>query len=154
MRQRRLGLFALILPLLVTCRAPVATHPSKPSPRELIASSVALMDGTTVVLRFDPPPIYFMWRAQMERCSGLTRDGTPTFWIAAAITLNAQGAIGMFVRDERRIVLALGAETLSWVVRHEILHDLLNIEKGNPHPPEFLVDRCGALVQPSPAGGL
>lgn len=151
MRRAMVLLLSLaLLPFLVTCVAPTVTQQGQPSPRDIIADNVAVMDGTTALLRFSPPLAYFFWRSQVEQCSGVLREGIPSLWIAPIVELNAKGAIGMYIRDQRRIVFALGAETVAWVVRHEFLHDLLNITQGDTHPAEYFGEKCGALVYPPP----
>ena len=134
--------------LLATCRAPASTTPRARSTAELLAGNVSIMDGTTVILRFNPPPIYRMWRAEVEECSGVQREGDPTFWIAPKTKLNEGGAIGLFVRDQRRVVFALGFEAVDWVVRHEILHDLLDVRDNDGHPELYFKLRCRQLVWP------
>lgn len=114
----------------------------------IIERDIAFMYDTVPVLRFRAPPVYAMWRAEVEECSGLKREGAPSFWIAPT-TLMPNQWLGMYIRQKRQVVLALGAETVAWIVRHEYLHDLIN-EPG--HPAEFFGDsvslgRCGHLTR-------
>lgn len=143
---------AISASVLVTCRVPepnLAANAERAA-AEIIARNVSMLDGTTVVLRFEPPPIYAMWRAEVELCSGLRRDGAPTFWLAPVLILNRGGAIGMYIREQRRIVFGLGSESIAWIVRHELLHDMVvsakTIEESHPH--KYFVELCGPLVYP------
>lgn len=141
---------ALLLPLCVTC-APLPA-PGAPSPAtiaRLIGDNIGVLDSVTLVMRFPAPPIYAMWRAEVEACSGRTRVEDVTVWVAQRPMLNASGAIGMYIAASRRIVLGLGYETVAWTVRHEYLHHLLNLPPTvDAHPPEYFRGRCGALVYP------
>lgn len=153
MRRVRMLLALLALPL-VTCRAPVESPASSP-PAKVLARIVAenvVVFGATPVLRFTPPPIYTMWRIQVEQCSGLRREGWPTFFVAPTIRLELDAksfAIGLYRRDGQRIIFALGYEAVDWVVRHELLHWLLDVGPGEEsHPEEYFDTRCGRLVAP------
>lgn len=145
----RLALLLLAGIALSTCALPPETASTPQAAAQLIADNVAVMDGTITVMRFRPPPIYTMWRAEMEECSGLSREGSPTFWIASTVFLTKPGRLGAYVSPHRRIIFGLGNETLAWVVRHELLHDLINPAPGDTtHAPEFFEQKCGALVHP------
>lgn len=143
------GLCGALL-LLATC-TPRNQHALaiQATQQRILEADVAFID-TLPVLRFEAPPVYAMWRAEIAQCSGITRKGAPTFWITQRAVM-PNNWLGMYVRQQRRIVFALGAETVSWIVRHEFLHDAVD-EPG--HPPEFFGDSqqpglCGHLVRPT-----
>lgn len=147
-RRVAVGLMLLAATLAVTCARPVETEPTIERQAQILVRDIAFMHDTMPLLRFDPPPVYAMWMAEVEQCSGLRRDGQPTYWIAPRAVMHNDW-IGMYVRQERRAIFALGAETLAWVVRHEMLHDRLNLPG---HPPEYFGDelspgKCGHLVR-------
>lgn len=139
--------------LLATCvQLETAPAPAdeEMSRARLIAANTAVLDGSVTVMRFDPPPIYTLWRSEVEQCSGITRDGSPTYWVGSRPILNAKGALGFYVQGARRIVLGLGNESIAWIVRHEQLHDNLNLplNTADTHPPEFFRVKCRHLVFP------
>lgn len=145
------ALFVLLLSALSGCAtATVDTAAAvQATQARVLARDVAFMEDTIPVVRFPPPPIYAMWRAEVEECSGLHRDGGLTFWIAPRVLMPNKW-LGMYVRPKRQAIFALGSETVAWIVRHEILHDLSD-RPG--HPPEFFGDsvslgRCGHLTRP------
>lgn len=140
----------LLLALTATC-APLPTlhAPSSPRMAHLIADNIGVLDSTTMVMQFPAPPIYAFWRAEVELCAGRHRPGDATYWVAQRTILNAAGALGPYVRDERRIVLGLGNETVPWIVRHEMLHDILDLPRGvDPHPEAMFKKACGRWVFP------
>lgn len=145
--MRRLARLALLLPL-ITCMPPETLRTAeRPGLAQIIAAQIGMLDSSTMVMQFPPPPVYAMWRFEVESCSGVAREGWPTFWLAQRPILNPAGALGLFIRNERRIVLGLGQETVDWIVRHELLHDALNIPKTeDSHPALYFKEKCGALV--------
>jgi len=95
---------------------------------------------------FRAPPDYHKWWGLTERCSRLTGSYDRIRWYVvpdADSFPTADGEkVGYWSRtgDGARIIIAgryLGSEL---VVRHEMLHALLN--RGG-HPAEYFVQRCG-----------
>lgn len=76
-------------------------------------------------LPLEPLPIYAEWWAETEACSGRTGDlGAISWYTATGITSNGALASGLW-RPPHDIILLLGREDDDFVVRHEMLHDLL-----------------------------
>lgn len=155
----------LALCLLAACSVKhVPAPPHSPSERRaaVVMRDVRWIHDTIPILRFEPYFIYFAWKAEMESCSGVKREGMPVFYVAPISPLAGDGRIGFYAPDSRSVVLSLGYERDAWIVRHEILHYLLEpvIPKARPgeppeetairaHPPEFFERRCGPLVKQS-----
>jgi hypothetical protein len=151
----RVGAIAAASLVLITCASATTTTSVRDDGEmvraRLIAANTAVLDGTVTVMRFPAPPEYHAWRAEVEECSGLTRPGEVTYWIAAVQVMPPKQALGMYIRSERRIIFGLGFETAKWVFSHETLHDLLNIpDAQNTHPAEYFArgTPCGDLVNP------
>lgn len=130
----------------------------------VLTGTLAWVDDTVPVLQFKPPPIYGMWRLDVERCSSLTRAGWPKFYIAP-IPLHYDDILiaAFYVAPTQNIVFSLGAETQRGVVAHELLHWLLELTLPpapddastdaritRQHPPEYFERRCGALFHRDP----
>lgn len=156
---------ALLL-LAVALEACSVKHvePNTPSQRraDVLGNRIAWIADTVPILRYEPFFIYHAWKAAVEACSGIKRDGMPTFYVAPISPLASDGRIGFYAPDTRTVVLALGYERDQWIVSHEILHYLLElvIPKGRSgetmeetslrsHPPEYFTQKCGQLVSPS-----
>jgi len=92
------------------------------------------------------PAVYATWWAQVESCSGRTADLRRISWFAVPEVHYFE-----YRREEYNgywwgthdIVLAGRHVLNAYTVRHEMLHDLLDVGE---HPAEFFDDRCGALV--------
>ena len=120
----------LALPLLAACETPIGPRlPTNAEP-------------------FTPPAVYREWWALTEACSGLQGDFTRIAWFrvpgAESIPL-ADGTLvnGRWDRVSNRIVLAEESERFGDLVRHEMLHALL---QGGGHPRDAFIGRCGGTV--------
>lgn len=163
MRVLLVGLIALI-----ACGAHVAPLQAptlKDRRAEIIKRDIAFSHDSLPLLRFAPPPVYGMIRLAMEKCTGLTRDGWPTFYVA-----NVEEFPGyvwaFYVEHSRSVVFALGREAQSSTVAHEIGHFLLaphvDPRRGKDESHEAWVERthpaaiygpggtCSALLNPAP----
>ena len=98
---------------------------------------------------FTPEPIYLTWWAQMETCSGLSRDFAGVAWyvvpgedpfVAPAL---GRTVLGYWQRAGNRIVLLEFVPSRTALVRHEMLHALL---QRADHPAAYFNDRCGAVI--------
>lgn len=143
-RVYALAAMAASVCLLATCSAR-AKPVERPFLARLIEEHVSVLDSTTPLLRFTPPPIYTFWRAQVEQCSGLRNDTPISYWVASTVTLGKDGVLGMYVRSNQHIIFGLGNETVDWIVRHEMLHHLVN---KPDHPKEYFDVKCAAVVKP------
>lgn len=91
------------------------------------------------------PTIYRSWHEKTEDCSGLSGQFTELKWyvVPGVSTFpTARGPqVGLWAeeRGQHRIVLAGNYAEHEMVVRHEILHALLD---RSGHPPEYFVERC------------
>lgn len=145
---------------------PPPTRPSVDSVRERIArEDIGWTSDSIPLLRFNPPFVYYGWRAALEACSGLTRSGWPRFFLAPVHPLPGNYH-GFFAHDSDAIVLAFANEMERWIVAHEILHwlseDLIPAgKKGETqdemiertHPPELFGQKCAHMVNPPNRGG-
>jgi len=128
-RRRPIGrtfLPALLIPLLGCTTEPAS----------------ALPDGAQ---EFVPPTAYQVWWASTEGCSGIRGTlGRIKWYVVPGVSTfpTAEGEkVGIRIKtgDEVRIVLAGNYVEHEMVVRHEMLHALLN-RAG--HPAEYFQDRC------------
>jgi hypothetical protein len=88
--------------------------------------------------------LYAEWWAKTEACAGRKRDmATVTFYAVDAsdgrIKLNQTVAHAWWVRNGNRIYLPANALGEEWLVRHEMLHALL--QRGS-HPARQFVRAC------------
>ncbi len=103
----------------------------------------AALPGHAVALA--APPQYLQWWTKTEACAGrLGRlDGIAWYVVpdATAFMTPKGEEVGNWSRgsDGTRIVIADAYVGDELVVRHEMLHALL--DRGD-HPPEYFVDRC------------
>ena len=128
--------YRLVAPLLLVASVAVGCHDSL-APATLPSGSVPMI----------APETYARWWAETEACSG--RKGTikrvnwymvpnsDFFWYGG------ETYDGYWFRYHHQIILASASIPDSNVVRHEMLHDLL--DDGN-HPAEFFQKRCGGVV--------
>ena len=120
----------LALPLLAACETSVGPRlPTKAEP-------------------FTPPAVYREWWALTEACSGLQGDFTRIGWFhvpgAESIPLPDGTLVnGRWDRVSNRIVLAGQSERFGDLVRHEMLHALL---QAGGHPRDAFIGRCGGTV--------
>ncbi len=97
--------------------------------------------------RFAAPAQYRAWWALTEACSGLRGDFSAVTWYvvpnADSFSLEGETVNGAWSSDGNRIVLGASVTTDGSLVRHEMLHALLQSGK---HPrKQFLAD-CGDIV--------
>lgn len=91
-------------------------------------------------------PDYQVWWARTEQCSGISGDFSNLrfYQVPGAATFSSAvgTVVGLWTEDgrENRITLAGDYLDNELVVRHEMLHALLEREG---HPPEYFVTRCG-----------
>ena len=88
--------------------------------------------------------LYSDWWRKTEECSGRKGDMSEVTFYAVdaptgAIGLNGTVAHGWWVRQGNRIYLPANALGEEWLVRHEMLHALL--QRGS-HPAGQFVDAC------------
>ncbi len=88
--------------------------------------------------------LYQEWWRRTEECSGLKGDmSRVTFYAvdspSGSISLGREVAHGWWIRDGNRIYLPANALSEEWLVRHEMLHALL--QRGS-HPADYFVKRC------------
>lgn len=88
--------------------------------------------------------LYSEWWSKTEACSGRKADMSEVTFYAVdapngAIGLNGTVAHGWWVREGNRIYLPANALGEEWLVRHEMLHALL--QRGS-HPTKQFVDAC------------
>jgi len=99
-------------------------------------------------VRFDPPSIYERWWSFTRECSARTGDmSTVSFYVVPGVatfpTGDGHDAAGMWQPDARRIVIAGLSQLRGDVVRHEMLHALLDV---SGHPRGFFIQKCGGVV--------
>jgi hypothetical protein len=109
---------------------------------DMLAPAEPLPAGATI---FRPPPAYLAWWAETEACSGRTGRVEEIVWYVvpgAAEFMTPDGVeVGRWSRNTAgtRIVLAGDYQSHELVVRHEMLHALLDRED---HPALYFVTRC------------
>jgi hypothetical protein len=140
---------------------PARVHPSQDHRLRLTLRSALLLlvltaacsDTTTAphlvagAVGWSEQPGYATWWSQMESCSGRQApiSRISWYWTPDQPYFTYQGVDydGYWFRYRHQIVLGRDHVQDSAVVRHEMLHDLL--DRGD-HPAEFFVDRCGSLM--------
>lgn len=88
--------------------------------------------------------LYQSWWAKTEQCSGIRGDMSKVTFYAVdspsgAISLGTEVAHGWWIREGNRIYLPANALSEEWLVRHEMLHALL--QRGS-HPEDMFVQAC------------
>lgn len=88
--------------------------------------------------------LYEAWWQRTEACAGRSADMTEVKFFAVdaptgGIGLNGTVAHGWWVRQGNRIYLPANALGEEWLVRHEMLHALL--QRGS-HPAKQFVEAC------------
>jgi hypothetical protein len=150
-----------ILALVLFLAGCTTVHQPPPGPnirQRIAAENIAWYGDSIPIVRFSPPFIYAVWRLQVEGCAGKTRDGWPKFYIAPVNPLGTR-VLALYVHASNSIVFALGEELQDWVVRHELLHFLLNGEGPGQHPVEYfgappigdqpaVQGKCTSLITP------
>ncbi len=102
---------------------------------------IAPMDRAWVVPTLQ---LYQEWWSRTEACSGRTGDmSAVTFYAvdspSGAISLGRDVAHGWWLREGNRIYLPANALGEEWLVRHEMLHALL---QSGSHPNDVFVRAC------------
>ena len=103
---------------------------------------------------FDPPGAYSVWWREVEDCSARRGrlDGVRFYRVLGVPGRDSLDYLdpesgrylnGEWVRSSNAIYLAAGQVTNPGVVRHEMLHALLQDAR---HPPKYFADLCGQLV--------
>lgn len=91
-----------------------------------------------------PPPQYRIWWEVVESCSGVTRSFDAVSWyrvpIGQGLTVRGESAAGAWFAEENSIAIGDGWRANGSLVRHEILHAIL---QTGSHPKEFFRDACG-----------
>lgn len=97
--------------------------------------------------RLEPPAPYRLWWALAEQCSGVAAPFESVAWYhvpgAEALTIEGRTYHGIWYATGNRIVLAGGAVHRATLVRHEMLHALL---QTGGHPAEQFSVRCAGYV--------
>jgi hypothetical protein len=127
--MRFVGWAALLaVPLVFGCESPAAPH---------------LVEGAQ---RFEPPPVYQLWWAMTQECSGSrgVLANVRWYYVAGAQTLPVNGQqVQGYWTSGNVIVLAEPAMLNGSLVRHEMLHSL---QEGSGHSREFFLNRCAGVV--------
>lgn len=109
-----------------------------------ISAPLVLPSG---VIPFEAPAVYAQWWADVEACSGRTGDMERVNWFVVPnskwFTIRGVAYDGYWFEYHHEIVLPSANVKDSLVVRHEMLHDLLN---DGEHPREYFVERCGVVL--------
>ncbi len=91
------------------------------------------------------PAIYQEWQERTEACSGLSGNFSTLQWYVVpgveTFSTDQGPKVGQWIKEggRNKIVIAGNYQNHEMVVRHEILHSLLEREG---HPPEYFVTRC------------
>jgi hypothetical protein len=98
--------------------------------------------------RFTPPAVYRQWWDLTEACSGLAGDFSRVAWYRVRDTSRIPFGDGTLVNgywhpSGNRVVLADSAELDGDLVRHEMLHALL---QDGRHPRDAFIGRCAGTV--------
>ena len=75
---------------------------------------------------FSPPPVYRAWWAATETCSGRSGAFDRVVWYTASGITGGTSVGRARWSEPHEIVIVRGYEADEIVVRHEMLHDLLN----------------------------
>ncbi len=120
-----------LLGTLAACEAALGPADPLPPTAQLVATT---------------PDIYREWWSRTEACSGRTGDFTKIEWyiVPNVTTFNTDVGqkVGLWTHSNEgvRIIIAGDYSNNELVVRHEMLHALLDREG---HPREYFQDRCG-----------
>lgn len=108
------------------------------------------------------PSQYFAWWRKTEECSGIKGRMRVPFYIVPKATFRIDTAtfalhlIGLYVRDTadakrivEKIYIAAPWVFTEWLVRHEMLHALLNRDSTvGGHPLEYFEAKCDLMPGP------
>jgi hypothetical protein len=127
---------------------------------DILRRDLAWYGDTIPILRYNPPYAYSIWRETVERCSGLSREGWPRFYVANIDVLPGQRG-AFYAGNHNVVVFALGYEVQPWAFMHEILHFLHHPhvapiplgetdeeQKVRTHPDSLFRAKCGPFVNP------
>jgi hypothetical protein len=96
---------------------------------------------------YTPPPEYASWWQLTERCSGREGEFRNVRWLVVPdstyFDVEGETVQGAYYPDGDRIVLAHGWMKNGQLVRHEMLHALLNVPG---HPRDEFLGACGDIV--------
>jgi len=97
----------------------------------------------------DPPSAYTWWWEQTQSCANLSASLSGVHWYivpgaSSVTTADGREAAGYWDSRTRRIVLAGAFKFLGDVVRHEMLHALLDDAKK--HPRAYFLQKCAGVV--------
>lgn len=114
-------------------------------------STAPAVSGSTFpagAVPFTPPARYALWWSMTEACSGLSADRSAVQWyvMPRQSIFSVDGRIyeAIWFNAPDRIVLGENARTDAALVRHEMLHVLL---QRAGHPREAFLGSCGDIVQ-------
>jgi hypothetical protein len=138
--QRGLRFTVVLAAAMLACDAPTAP----------------LVEFPERALPWSAPAQYGFWWTLTEACAGRQgdmRDVQWYLWRGGPILLGGKWYDGYWWQDGSRILLSEESSDDGAVVRHEMLHQLLQVEG---HPSEYFDGRCGGVVSgtgaPSDAG--
>jgi hypothetical protein len=116
----------------------------------LLAGSLACVEVTALPEgseRFDPSPEYQLWWSMTESCSGIQGALADVEWYVVPNTTVLPGTAGElngeWFPQRNRIVLASADQHDGEIVRHEMLHALL---QAPAHPRSQFLERCAGIV--------
>lgn len=93
---------------------------------------------------FVPPPVFAVWWKVVEQCAGRTGRFEDVSWFTVRnrgdVTIDNRPVDGAWFSSGNRIVLVSALASDDRLVRHEMLHALL---QTGDHPREYFEDRCG-----------
>lgn len=133
--QRRAARVASFV-VATTLMAPACSEPVTPLP--------------DTAKEFFPEAVYREWWHQMEECSGRTAsfDDVRWYFVPGEVPFHVAGVDHAVVgywdpHGNKIVVLQYLPNQRAPTIRHESLHAIL---RRTDHPPEFFVDRCGAVI--------
>ena len=99
----------------------------------------------------EPRAQYQRWWSMVEQCSGLSRPMAEIEWfsVGGGSFRSSAGELvdGLYVQGPERIILAGTVLNDGQVVRHEMLHALIqNNDPAMLHPGEYFLRRCAGVV--------
>jgi hypothetical protein len=97
--------------------------------------------------QFAPPPVYARWWAMTEACSRLSGNLASVSWFevpgASTVLLDGKPVEGYWSFASNRIVIAGAGKLAGDIVRHEMLHALI---QARGHPRAKFLEDCGGVV--------
>lgn len=126
--------------------------------RVALIGSVGLLTLTTCTLpttptvppgavAFTPPPVYQTWWSMVESCAGRTAPLSSVRWYVMpgvqSFTRKHMTVAGVWFRADNSIVLGELVRYNGQLVRHEMLHALL---QQGLHPRKEFLEHCGGVV--------